>query len=59
MIQERDFDLDTVGRVLCTSLVVGYIVGPVNGASFAEYGRFRNRCDVVDKLRARIVLTVS
>jgi len=57
MNQEKGFDLDIVGVVLylCTILAAKYAVGPVSGASFAEYGRFRSRYDVVDKLRARIV----
>jgi hypothetical protein len=49
MIQEKGFDLDIVGMVLylCTILAAKYAVGPVSGASFAEYGRFRSKYDVV------------
>jgi hypothetical protein len=57
MIQENGLDLHIVGRVLYlgTILTAEYVVWPVKGASFAEYGRFCSKNDLVDKLRTRIV----
>jgi hypothetical protein len=60
MIQDNGFDLDIVDRVLYLYKVLAakYVIGPVKGASFAEYGRFCTKYDLIDKLRARIVLTI-